>query len=383
MPGGQKFPGTATMNVFKSLSILFLASLLAIHTSAQKRLLLIGTYTDKGTSEGIYVYEFDSRTGKAVYKSKAVTDNPSYLTVSHDRNFVYAVNEKDEGSVTAFNFNKRTGNLKQLNSQPSHGAAPCYIATDKAGKYLFVANYTSGSFAVFPILRGGLIGNAVQVIQHRGGSINKERQEGPHDHSTVLSPEHKYVMVSNLGTDKIYIYNFNPQNKLAPLSEAKTPSVSVPEGSGPRHLDFHPNGRFAYSIQELSGNVTAFSYHEGILTPIQNISMVAGDFKGVTGAADVHVSPDGNFLYTSNRGDANDIAVFSIDKNTGELTLKGRVSTMGKGPRNFVIDPSGNFLLAGNQYTDSVIIFKRNKTTGMLTDTGERIKVGSPVCLKF
>ncbi len=372
------------MRYLKTTILLFLTFVTLAGARAQKHMLLIGTYTDKGTSEGIYVYEFDTQTGKAVYRNKATgIENPSYLAISHDEKYVYSGNEAGEGTISSFKFDKQSGALTLINSQRSEGTSPCYVAINKAGSFLFTANYGGGNFSVFPVLTDGSIGEAVQIIQHRGTGPDKKRQEGPHVHSTVLSPDERYLMVSNLGTDKIYIYRFNPANQAKPLTEASPAFAEVGPGNGPRHLDFHPNGKFAYSIQEMTGNITVFGYKEGRFNTLQDISMLAEGFKGNTGAADIHVSPDGNFLYASNRGDANDIAIFSVNQNTGKLTLKGRTSTLGKGPRNFVIDPSGNYLLVGNQNSDYIVIFKRDKTTGLLTDTGERIKTGSPVCLKF
>ena len=351
---------------------------------AQNRNLVIGTYTDKGTSEGIYVYDFNARSGKAVYKNKATgVDNPSYLTISDNGKFVYTVNEGEKGGVSAFSFDKHTGALKLLNRKSSHGQYPCYISTTKEGDIVFAGNYGSGNFSVFPVLEDGSLGENMETVQHSGNSVNKERQEGPHVHSTVLSPDEKYLFVSDLGIDKIQAYQVRKENKPQVVVPADPAFAETIKGSGPRHLDFHPNGKFAYSIQELNGNVTVFSYEDGTLNKVQDISMLAQDFKGQTGAADIHVSPDGKFLYTSNRGDANDIAIFAIDERTGRLTLKGRAPAMGVAPRNFVIDPSGEYLLVANQNSDSVVIFKRNKKTGLLKDTGERINVGAPVCLKF
>ncbi len=371
-------------NQYILLSIISLITLAPMNmVNAQKLNLIIGTYTNKGTSEGIYVYEFDTATGKSSYKNKVTgVNDPSYVALNKDGNFLYAVNE-GSGEVSSFSFDKTSGALKFLNKRSSNGAAPCYVVIDKDSRYVIVANYSGGSFSVYPVQKDGSLGEAAQTIQHSGSSVNKERQERSHVHSAVFSPEEDHLIVSDLGTDQISIYRFNSAGNTQPVSTGEQPFVDAGKGSGPRHFDFHPNGKFAYSIQELNGNISAFGYNKGKLSLLQNISMVDPAFKGETGAADIHVSPDGKFLYSSNRGDANDIAIFAINPKTGKLTLKGRTSSMGKGPRNFVIDPEGNFLLAANQYSDSIVIFKRNKTTGMLTDTGERIKVGAPVCLKF
>ncbi|WP_242689236.1 lactonase family protein [Pedobacter sp. SYSU D00535] len=352
---------------------------------AQKLNLLIGTYTKSGKSEGIYVYEFDERTGKASYKNKATgIDNPSYLCVTDNNKHVYAVNEAGpgQGGVTAFSFDPKSGALLLLNKKPSNGDSPCYVSVNKNNNHVFVGNYMGGNFSALPILGDGSLGDAVQVIQHQGNSVNKERQEKPHVHSTVLSPKEDFLLVSDLGTDKINIYSYNPKRK-EPLSEADPGFFAVEAGNGPRHFDFHPNGKFAYSVQELTCNVTAFSYDKGRLTQIQNISGLSEGYNGRRWAADIHVSPDGNFLYSSNRDDANDIAIFKINQKDGKLTAVGRQPTLGRAPRNFAISPDGNYLLAANQNSDTIVIFKRDKATGLLSDTGERIEVGSPVCLKF
>ena len=354
-------------------------------TQAQKLNLLVGTYTRAGKSEGIYVYEFDTKTGKVSYKNKATgIDNPSYLAISDNQRFVYAVSEAGpgKGAVSAFSFDSKSGNLAFLNKQPSNGDSPCYVAVNKNNNLLFVANYGGGSLSAIPVQNDGSLGASSQAIQHQGSSLNKERQDKPHVHSTVLSPDEKFLFVSDLGTDKINIYEIDEKSVSTPLQLANPNFQAISPGNGPRHFEFHPDGKFAYSIQELSGNVVAFEYNGGQLKEVQSISMLPADFKGEIRAADIHVSPDGKFLYASNRGGGNDIAIFSIAEN-GKLTLTGRHSSLGSGPRNFVIDPSGQYLLVANQNTDNIVVFKRNAKTGQLEDTGERVSVGSPVCLKF
>lgn len=349
--------------------------------------LLAGTYTS-GKSEGIYVYKFNSQTGEfsPVSIAKNVS-NPSYLTVSPDEKYVYAVNEnhnkeQNGGEVTSFSFDKKTGILTQLNKQPSAGNDPCYVSINKSGKFILVSNYSSGTASVLPVKKDGSLGPPVSVIKHEGSGVNSERQEGPHVHSTVLSKDNNYVFVSDLGIDKIMIYSFD--NKKGKLTPAPTPYVEVEPGAGPRHFEFHPNNKFAYLMEEMSGGISVFAYKgKGQLDLIQNISALPPDYIGTVGSADIHVSPDGKFLYASNRGESNTIAIFSINQQTGELTLVGHQSTLGKTPRNFNFDPSGNFLLVANQNSDNIIIFKKDKTTGLLTDTGKKIDVGNPVCIKW
>ncbi len=351
------------------------------------KLLLIGTYTSGG-SEGIYVYNFNSATGDNSLVSSVKTPNPSYLAVSPDQKMVYAVSENADstkfgvgGYISAFSFNKNKQTLTPINTQFSEGKHPCYVAIDKSGKWVFAANYSSGSAALYPVKEDGSLAPSKQVIQDKGTGPNKDRQSGPHAHSTVLSPDNKYLFIQDLGIDKILIYRFdNINGKLSPASPAFAKSIG---GGGPRHFDFHPNGRYAYLMEEMSGLVVAFKYREGKLDSIQHISALPPDFTGTIGSADIHVSPDGKFLYCSNRGESNSIAIFKINPNTGKLTVVGHQSCMGKTPRNFNFDPSGNFLLVANQDSDNIVIFKIDRQTGLLTDTGKKINISRPVCLKW
>lgn len=358
--------------------------LIFIFTSVQaqknKFNLLIGTYTQSCDSKGIYVYEFDSKTGDFSFKNATEkVINPSYLTVSKDNNFVYSVNEFGaESSVSSFSYNPASGKLDLINKQSSKGADPCYIINDE--KNVIVANYSGGNISVFGKNNDGSLAEAKQVIQHYGKGTNTQRQEGPHVHMVHFSPDRKFVLSNDLGNDKVYSYAYNP-NAASTVLELKD-SISVKSGSGPRHLTFSKNGKFVYLLQELDGALTVFSYSNGILKKIDETTILAKDFKGTFSSADIHISPDGKFLYASNRGEANNITIFKILKN-GKLVLKGETSTLGKGPRNFAIDPTGNFLLVAHQYTNDVVIFKRSKNTGLLTDTGKKIALCSPVCLVF
>ncbi len=375
----------------KKISFSFLLSVATLISCSQKKseecYLLVGTYTS-GKSEGVYVYNFNSTTGdfKQVSVAKNIS-NPSYLAVSPDEKYVYAVNEdadkaKGGGAVTAFSFNKQDGTLKELNSQPSGGDHPCYVATDKNGKWVTVGNYTSGTVSVFPINKDGSLNAIAANIKHEGSGVNSERQEGPHVHSTVFSKDNNYLFVPDLGLDKIMIYAFN--NKSGQLIPAGIPYVEVEPGAGPRHFEFSPNNKYAYLMEEMTGSISAYRYKgKGQLDLIQNISALPPDFIGTVGSADIHVSPDGKFLYASNRGESNTIAIFAINQQSGELVPVGHQSTLGKTPRNFNFDPSGNFLLAANQNSDNIVIFKRDKETGLLTDTGKKIEVGNPVCIKW
>jgi 6-phosphogluconolactonase len=368
--------------------LLFIVMLLASGlTYAQKPTpktfdLVIGTYT-KGTSKGIYVYRFYTETGKLAYLSQVATSNPSYLCVSSNNKFVYAVNEDGkDGGVSSFGFDAKTGVLTPINNQPSQGADPCYISIDKAQKNVFVANYSSGNLSVLPVNADGSLGAVKQNIKDEGKGPNEARQEGPHVHTAVLSPDEKFLFYSDLGTDKLNATRYKPSDAqpLTPLPENLT---TVMAGNGPRHIDFSPDHKYVYLITEMAGNIYTYEYHGGKLKQVQSITMLPDGFTGEVGAADIHISPDGRFLYASNRGTANDIVTFSINKDNGQLTYVDRISSMGKGPRNFVIDPTGAFLLAANQNSDSIIIYKIDKTTGKLTAMGSRLTLGNPVCLKF
>jgi 6-phosphogluconolactonase len=345
--------------------------------------LLIGTYTSSGKSEGIYVYEFNVNTGANSYKSKATgIANPSYLAINRNRTKVYAVSEagRGKGSISAFNFNPASGELKFINSASSGGDGPCYVEVDEKDKYVFSANYGAGSLAAIRVNDDGSLNDDVQSIRHEGSSIHKD-QKKPHVHTAVMSPDNKFLLVTDLGTDKVHTYRFSPGGRDA-LAPANPAFVSTKAGAGPRHLTFHPNGKFVYVVNELDGSVDAFAYKDGKLTSLQTITMLREGFNGTIEAADIHCSEDGKFLYASNREESNEIVIYNIRKN-GQLKFAGRQSVLGKAPRNFVIAPGGKYLLVANQNSDEIVVFLRNAKTGLLTDTGSRISVGRPVCLKF
>ncbi len=358
------------------------------NASAQKDIyLLLGTYTS-GTSNGIYVYNFNTASAESRLVDSVNIANPSYLAISSNEKFVYSVSEEanarqNGGSIAAFAFNKQNGALTPLNRQSSQGNNPCYVSMHKTGRWVLAGNYSSGSLAALPVLKNGFLDSAVSAIEHTGSSVNSDRQNEPHVHATVFSPDNKYVLVPDLGIDKVMIYAFN--KRTGALTPAATPFVMTKPGSGPRHLEFHPNKKLVYLLEELTGSISAYRYFpkNGALELLQNISTLPPEFMGYPGSADIHVSPDGRFLYASNRGQSNTIAIFSIDKKTGQLTAIGHQPTLGKAPRNFNFDPSGNWLLVANQDSNEVVIFKIDKATGLLSDSGKRIGVGKPVCVKW
>jgi 6-phosphogluconolactonase len=344
--------------------------------------LLIGTYTS-GKSNGIYVYSFNAETGDFEYKSEVSgITNPSFLAVTRDRKYVYAVSEtgKGQGSISGYSFDPKSGKLTYINSAPSGGDGPCHVAVDDNNQFVFAGNYGGGSLAAIPVTDNGTLSQDIQVIQHQGSSIHKN-QNKPRVHATVLSPDNRHLFVPDLGTDKINIYQIDA-DKAQPLTVAGQPFVKVERGSGPRHFTFHPNKRFAYVIQELNGKITAFKYSQGSLEAIQSVVTTEEGFSGNPSAADIHLSPDGKFLYGSLRADVNQLVIYAVGPD-GKLSFVGRQSTLGEHPRNFAIDPKGNYLLVGNGRSDEIVIFRRDQQTGLLTPTGKKISVGSPVCLKF
>ncbi len=368
----------------KNLILTLALPFLLLSGGGKENYLLVGTYTG-GKSDGLYVYKFNSEDGTHKEISHVHVSNPSFVVVSPDEKYVYAVNEDAKeghgGDITAYSFDKEKGALNLLNQQPTGGDHPCYVDIDKTGKWVFAANYSSGSLSVFPVNADGSLGAASTHIAHTGSGANKERQEKPHVHCTFVSPDNKWLYVPDLGTDKVMIYAFDAATgKLTPGSQ---PFAKSQPGAGPRHISFHPNGKFVYVIEELAGRVVAYQYQRGKLKLLQRTSTVPRGQTGFAGSADIHVSPDGKFLYASNRGDFNNIAMYKVDSKTGKLSIIGFQSTLGKAPRNFNFDPTGNYLLVGNQDNDEIVIFKRNLKTGLLTDTGKRIEVGKPVCLKW
>ena len=347
--------------------------------------LFVGTYTN-GQSEGIYVYDFDSESGKTSFVSKIKANNPSYLAISKDEKFVYAIEDDRNNTISegaAYHFEKKTGTLSFINKQPNKGIGACYIAVDSKRKWLFMANYASGSVSVLPIKIDGSIDTVRQFFQHTGSSINVQRQKEPHVHTTVLSPDEKYLITTDLGTDRINKYAFNASN-FNPLTLPNDSVTISKPGNGPRHIAFSPTNHFVYFINELSGTIDAFSNKNNHLQLIQTyIIDTANNGNTQRGSADIHLSPDGKFLYATNRGLYNTIATYRVNQADGKLVFIQMISTGGIQPRNFTIDPTGSFILIGHQKSNNITFFKRDKITGLLTRIPNIIEVGSPVCLKM
>src|SRR5579864_1432166 len=350
----------------------------------------VGTYTEK-TSKGIYAFQFDAATGKlSPLGLAAETTTPSFLAVHPNHRFLYSVNEvsnfngQKSGAVSAFSIDLKTSKLTFLNQVSSHGTGACHLGLDETGKNVLVANCGGGSVAVFPVDGEGRLREAPAAIQHKGSSVNKERQEGPHAHCIFTSPDNRFALAADLGLDKILVYRFDPTHgTLTPNNPA---FGKAPPGAGPRHFAFHPNGRYVYVINEIQCTLSTFAYDaaHGALRLKDTVSTLA---KGTTvtnddSTAEIEVHPSGKFVYGSNRGH-DSIAVFSVDPAEGTLTQVEFVSTMGKTPRGFGIDPTGSFLIAANQDSDSLVVFRINPDTGRLTPTGQKLEAYTPVSVEF
>jgi 6-phosphogluconolactonase len=347
----------------------------------------VGTYTEppNGSGEGIYVYQFDTETGQlSLIQTVTGIVSPSYLVLSPDHLFVSAVSETDRGDVFAYTRDGQTGRLTALNSQSSHGAAPCYVSTDAAGRWAFVANYNGGTVASFPIRENGELGPAASVVRHEGSSVNPQRQREPHPHMISPSSDGRFVLATDLGTDRVMVYEVDDTSgELRPNTKGPT-FAELPPGSGPRHFAFSPTGRIVYVINELISSVTVFSYdHEtAAMEEVQSISTLPDDFTGESYCAHVVVSPDGRFVYGSNRYH-DSLAIFAVNAADGALTPVAYESTRGKTPRNFALDPSSTWLLAANQESDTIVTFRRDPDSGELTATGPVTDVPNPVAVVF
>lgn len=380
--------------VFLVLLSVAVAALLSAQSpdkpSAKKNyLVFVGTYTTKTASKGIYAFRYDANSGKLTPIGVAAeTQDPSWVAIHPSGKFLYSVNEAGKNSmVSAFSPDARSGKLTLLNQLPALGEDPCYLSFDRKGKYVLVANYTSGNVVVFPIGADGKLGSATANV-HDEGSLgpNKERQEGPHAHWIEASDGNRYAYVSDLGLDKILIYKLDAASgKLVSSGSNQQDafSATLPPSSGPRHVAFSGNGNFMYVLSELESAVTVFAndarekYRE-----VQTVSALPKEFSGRNDAAEIAIHASGKFLYSSNRGH-DSIALFHIDSASGKLTAAGDFSVEGKEPRHFAIDPFGNFLLAEDQLSDKIVTFRIDQKTGALTPTGDSVEVPSPVCLAF
>jgi 6-phosphogluconolactonase len=350
-------------------------------------LIFAGTYTDKGTSRGIYAFGWDADAGVMTPLGLAAAAvNPSFLALSPDRRHLYAVNEVDDyhgqksGSISSFAVAE--AKLKPINVVSSMGGGPANIAVDSTGKAVFVANYGGGSAASFRVLPGGGLSKAVSSFQYTGHGADPKRQANPHAHCTTVSRDNRYVLVNDLGLDLVSVYHLD--SLTARLTPNTPPSYQALPGSGPRSFAFHPSGRWAYSLNEIAStlDVLAWDGELGTLTRIQNISTLSPGFTGSNTAATVAVDSEGRFVYASNRGE-NSVAVFSVHDREGTLKLVQQVDCGGTSPRHFALDPGNQWLLVANQDSSNIVVFARNARSGHLTPTGNQYPLSFPVCLVF
>lgn len=346
--------------------------------------IFVGTGTGEA-DEGIYTFRFDGSSG-ALTPVGDVTPimNPSYLTLSPNGQHLYSVREtSDSATVRAYDVHDSTGELTLLNEVSAAGSGPCYVSTDAAGDWVFVANYVSGTVAMFPVADDGSLEEAVDVAQHQGSSVHPERQTGPHAHYADVDPQNRFALSTDLGIDRLHLYPLDTER--GSLNEQNAREVSVPPGTGPRHLDFHPSGEYVYVLGELNGTVMAFRYgaEEGQMEQFQTVSTLPDTFSGSNKSADIHVHPSGELLYASNRGDSDSIVMYSIDEETGRLSLIGRQREHVRWPRNFAISPSGRFLLVANRRANTIVVFRIDPNSGQLAPTGQSVEVPEPTRIAF
>jgi 6-phosphogluconolactonase len=346
----------------------------------------VGTYTG-GESRGIYRFTLDPSTGEASEPALAAeADNPSFLALHPSRPFLYAVGETSEfqgektGTVSAFAVDGETLELRFLNRQPSMGAGPCHLVVDGEGKNVLVANYGGGSVAVLPLREDGRLAEPSDVRQHRGAGPNRARQEGPHAHGLAFDGSGQRVFAADLGVDRVYVYDFEVDS--GTLEPATEPFVAVEPGAGPRHIALHPSGAYLYVVNELSSTVAVLRYDEttGALEPVQTVTTLPADFDGHGTTAEIALSPDGRFLYASNRGH-DSLAFYAVEADSGRLVPLGHVPTGGRTPRHFALDSTGEWLLVANQASDNVVVFRRDATSGRPEATGTVVSVPVPVCV--
>ena len=349
----------------------------------------LGTYTH-GASKGIYLGHLDLASGKLERVELAgEAKSPSFVALHPTRPLLYAVNEvwgpvtKDARNVTAFAIAPKTGKLTLLNQESSGGPGPAHLTVDRSGRCVLVGNYGGGSVACLPIQADGKLAAATSFIQHRGSGGDPKRQQGPHAHSVNMDAANRFAIVADLGLDKLLVYRLDPA--VGKLTPNDPPSADMAPGAGPRHFAFHPNGRWAYAINELNCTVTAMKYdaERGTFQILESVPTLPAGVRGPgNSTAEVQVHPSGKFLYGSNRGH-NSIAIFAIEAETGKLRVVGHESTQGKTPRNFGIDPTGRYLLAANQDSGNIVVFRIDAETGKLQATGSEVKLAMPVCVKF
>lgn len=365
------------------------AFLLCIFTcavsSADEARFYLGASVDGETRISVWVVDLETGLVSPKGSGQPIV-NPSYMCVNADSNFLYSVSERNnfegrkDGSLSSFRIDGRDGSLTLLSTVSSRGAGPAHVSLDRTGRFLLSANYGAGSVAIHPIGENGGLGSATASVQHSGSSVNERRQGGPHPHSIVTGPKNEHAYVPDLGLDRVKVYNFDEED--GSLSSIPEKDVVTPPGTGPRHITFHPEGKFAYVTLELTSQLAAYAYDDGSLREIGIYDMLPPAFKGDSSSAEVRVSSDGRFVYASNRGH-DSIAVFRINTLDGALTPVQYASTLGKTPRNFALDPSGRILVLHNQSTENLVTFHVDKKSGMLSPTGHQVSIGKPGMICF
>jgi 6-phosphogluconolactonase (cycloisomerase 2 family) len=372
----------------RTWTTLLTASLMSLTIHAHASTLLVGSYTD-GASQGIYRYLFDDKAGRIEPTPQQVVKsvNPSWLVLSADQRQLFVVNETPGGHASSFSVSTK-GEIKPLNQVATQGDEPTHASLSRDQRYLFVANYAvkpdpGGSLVVIPVARDGKLKAVVQQARHKASGVNPERQAGAHVHALVLSPDGQHVYACDLGADKVFIYRYDGASVDKPLSPAIPASVALPPGSGPRHLLFDAKGQHAYLTLEMSGEVVMFDVEDAALLERQRLPLTEQQDAVAKAAGGLHLSADGRFLYVSNRGTANEILVFAVGKNDGQLTFVQRRSVEGDHPREFALDPSGNFLLVANQKSNQIVVMRRDLLTGELGETVQTMAQDAPSDLKF
>jgi len=367
---------------------LLTASLMSLTLNAHAATLLVGSYTD-GASQGIYRYAFDSKSGQISPEPLQVVKSvsPSWLVLSADQRQLFAVNETVQGNASSFSVSSK-GEIKPLNQVATRGDEPTHASLSRDQRYLFVANYAvapdpGGSLVVIPVAKDGKLKDVVQQLRHKPSGVNPERQAGAHVHSLVLSPDGLHVYACDLGADKVFIYRYDGASPNAPLTPAIPAAVDLPPGSGPRHLLFDAKGRHAYLTLEMSAEVVMFDVKDDALHERQRLPLTEQNDAAAKAAGALHLSADGRFLYVSNRGTANEIVVFSVGKDDGQLTFLQRRSVEGDHPREFALDPSDKFLLVANQKSNQIVVMRRDPRTGKLGETVQTLPQDAPSDLKF
>lgn len=358
-------------------------SLVALSVSATDMFVYFGTQKS-GPGIGFSLAHFDTDTGKLT-KPEFIMEavQPAYFVIHPDGRHLYVSNSgKTNDMVSAYEINPKTGKLTLLNQKSTGSVGANYVTLDQAARYVFVANYYGGSVAVLPIKPDFSLGDRTGFDQHTGKSVNPERQTKPYAHSVVVDPSNRFALVADLGVDKVFIYRFNEKD--GSITPNDPPSATVKPGSGPRHVKFHPSGKWVYVINEMACTVTGFNWDatKGSLTEFQTIPTLPEGFTGTNTTAELQFHPNGKFLYGSNRGH-DSIVVYAIDQATGKLTLVERVSSQGKWPRNFTFDPTGKWMLVANHNSDNVVVFRVDETTGKLKQVGEPVSVPFPFCMRL